>query len=80
MLSMKEHRTADTEIIFETCYLKTRQVILTGNSRNTNLARGSVFSAGHTPKIIQHKSQIRALKPILKFMKTSKMKYLQINK
>ena len=41
---MKEHRTADTEIIFETFYLKTRQVILTGNSRNTNLARGSVFS------------------------------------
>ena len=53
--------------------------MLKSNSRNTNLARGSVFSAEHTSKIIQYKSQVRALKPIFKCMKTSEMKYLQIN-
>ena len=39
-----------------------------------------VKSAEHVAKIIEHKFQIRVLKPISKCLKRLKMRYLQIHK
>ena len=45
MLSMKEHATANGEIIFRKTLFKSQKLILESNSRSTNLARGSVHAS-----------------------------------
>ena len=45
MLSMKEHTTANGEIIFRKTSFKSQKLILESNSRSTNLARGSVHAS-----------------------------------
>ena len=78
---MKEHTIIDREIISRIFYSKAHKLILQSNSRDTNLARGSI----HASKIgwahgKNYSTQIsnQGAQPDLKMYKTLRIKYSQM--